>query len=240
MAKTRPEQIIALGGGGFSMEPDNLRLDRYILEQAGVKRPRVCFIGTATGDSDRYLANFYTAFSSLDARPSHLPLFKRTPDIRGLLLNQDVLYAGGGNTVSMLAVWRVWGLPEVLAEAWHCGIILAGISAGAMCWFEHGLTDSYEGALRVMDCLGFLKGSFVPHYDGDPERKEAFHAFLKSGEILPGLAVDDGAAVHMRGDEVWRVVTSSPKARAYRVEVRQGEGMETPLISTDYLISGVL
>ena len=149
MAKTRPEQIIALGGGGFSMEPDNLRLDRYILEQAGVKRPRVCFIGTATGDSDRYLANFYTAFSSLDARPSHLPLFKRTPDIRGLLLNQDVLYAGGGNTVSMLAVWRVWGLPEVLAEAWHCGIILAGISAGAMCWFEVGISKGSGKARRA-------------------------------------------------------------------------------------------
>ncbi len=159
MAEIKSRQIIALGGGGFSMEPENLSLDRYILEQAGVERPKVCFIGTASGDADGYLANFYTAFSSLDARPSYLPLFKRTPDIRGRLLNQDVIYVGGGNTVSMLAVWREWGLPEVLEEAWHSGIILAGVSAGAMCWFEHGLTDSFEGK---------LKGDGLP---GIPERQ---------------------------------------------------------------------
>ncbi len=238
MAEIKSRQIIALGGGGFSMEPENLSLDRYILEQAGVERPKVCFIGTASGDADGYLANFYTAFSSLDVRPSYLPLFKRTPDIRGRLLNQDVIYVGGGNTVSMLAVWREWGLPEVLEEAWHSGIILAGVSAGAMCWFEQGLTDSFEGELRVMDCLGFLKGSFVPHYDGEPERGKAFHDFLLKGEIKPGLAAEDGAAVHMRGDEVWKVVTSNPTARAYRVEVVGGEVIETKLNTIDDSNSG--
>jgi peptidase E len=181
MANSEPEQIIALGGGGFSMEPDNLALDRYILEQAGMKQPKVCFIGTASGDSSGYLANFYAAFSSLDARPSHLPLFKRTPDVKSLLLAQDVIYVGGGNTLSLLAVWRAWGLPEILKQAWQEGILLAGISTGAMCWFEQGLTDSYAGALRVKDCLGFLKGSFIPHYDGEAERRPAFHAFLLAG-----------------------------------------------------------
>jgi dipeptidase E len=230
----KSRQIIALGGGGFSMEPDNLSLDRYILQQSGVKRPKVCFIGTASGDSDRYLANFYAAFASLEARPSHLPLFQRTPQIKDLLLKQDVIYVGGGNTVSMLAVWQKWGLPDILSEAWQSGILLAGISAGAMCWFEQGLTDSSAGELRVIDCLGFVKGSFIPHYDGEAERRQAYHAQLLRGMIVPGLAADDGAAVHFRGEDVWRVVRSRQEAQVYRVGVEGGEIKETVLETVDY------
>jgi peptidase E len=133
-----PRQIIALGGGGFSMEPKNLTLDRYVLVQARTPEPAIAFVPTASGDAESYIVHFYTAFSQLPCRPSHLPLFRRTPDLRAYLLTQDVIYVGGGNTKSMLAVWRDWELPALLREAWASGIILAGISAGAICWFEQG------------------------------------------------------------------------------------------------------
>src|SRR6516225_3725051 len=126
-------QIIALGGG-FSMEPDNPVLDLYVLRQARTARPAVTFLGTASGDADSYLVRFYQAFSGYDCRPSHLPLFRRTPKLRDHLLHQDIIYVGGGNTKSLLGIWREWGLPALLREAWQEGIVLAGISAGAICW----------------------------------------------------------------------------------------------------------
>src|SRR6476659_5432976 len=141
----KPRQIIAMGGGGFSMEPENLTLDRYVLAQAGLAEPRVSFLPTASGDVDSYAASFYTAFARLPCQPSHLMFFRRTPDLREHVLSQDVIYVGGGNTKSMLGVWREWGLPEILREAWEAGVVLAGVSAGCICWFEQGLTDSFEG-----------------------------------------------------------------------------------------------
>ena len=163
----KPRQIIALGGGGFSMEPENLALDEYVLAQARVPQPAVGFIPTASGDAEPYIVRFYEAFSGLPCRPSYLPLFCRTPDLREYLLAQDVIYVGGGNTKSLLGVWREWGLPEVLREAWAAGVVLAGVSAGAVCWFEQGLSDAYAEALRPLQCLGFLAGSCCPHYDGE-------------------------------------------------------------------------
>src|SRR5262245_4062072 len=124
----RKRQVIALGGGGFSMEPDNPALDLYILSQARASRPAVSFLCTARGDDDSYLVRFYRAFSGHDCRPSHLPFFERTPNLRDYLLRQDVIYVGGGNTKSMLGVWRAWDLPALLKEAWEEGVILAGIS----------------------------------------------------------------------------------------------------------------
>ncbi len=165
---SRPRQIIAMGGGGFSMEPENLSLDRYVLAQAHGTEPRVSFLPTASGDADSYALRFYSAFSGLPCRPSHLMFFRRTPDLREHVLSQDVIYVGGGNTKSMLGVWREWGLPEILREAWEAGVVLAGLSAGAICWFEQGLTDSFEADLRPLECLGLLKGSCCPHYHGDP------------------------------------------------------------------------
>ena len=214
-----PPQIIAMGGGSFVMEPDNPALDLYILRQAKTKKPAVGFVGTASGDSDRYLVMFYSAFNRFDCRPSHLPLFGRTLDLRNYFLSQDVIYVGGGNTKSMLAVWADWGLPELLREAWQSGVVLAGVSAGAICWFEQGVTDSYAGDLRVLNCLGFLSGSCCPHYDGEAERRPALHKFLQRDEILPGYALDDGAALHYHNREIHRIVSSRPEARAYRLRV---------------------
>jgi dipeptidase E len=222
-------QLIAMGGGGFTMEPENLALDAYALEAAGVETPAVGFLATASGDSAPYLDHFYDSFSALPCRPSHLPLFSRTPDLRTYLLAQDVIYVGGGNTKTMLGVWREWGLPERLREAWEAGVVLAGVSAGAVCWFEQALSDAYDGDLRVIQCLGFLPGSCVVHYDGDPERRPKYHQRVSAGELPPGLALDNSAAVHFVGDRLHRVVASRPGVAAYRVEVEDGVVREEPL-----------
>lgn len=226
-------QIIALGG--FSpVEPENPALDQYVLKQTGTAQPKVCFLPTASGDADRYVLNFYAAFSRYDCRPTHLTLFGRTPDLRQLLLQQQVIYVGGGNTRSMLALWREWDMVEILHEAWDAGIILAGVSAGAICWFEQGITDSLAGKLSVLNCLGFLKGSCCPHYDGEADRRPAFHELLLRGEISPGYAIDDGAALHFRDGEIVRVVASRLSAKAYRLEATHSGVMETPL-RVDYI-----
>lgn len=230
----RKQQVIAMGGGGFLMEPDNPALDLYVLRQARTARPAVTFLATARGDSDSCLARFYAAFCRHDCRPSHLPLFERTPNLRDHLLRQDVIYVGGGNTRSMLAVWRDWGLPDLLREAWEGGAVLAGVSAGAICWFQYGITDSWAEKLVGLECLGLVEGSCCPHYDGEAERRPTFHALLAKGDVQPGVALDDGAAIHLVEGKIHRAVASRPKARAYRVQVRDGAVLEEPL-ETGYL-----
>ena len=230
-------QIIAMGGGGFSMEPDNLALDDYILKQASRPRPQICFLATASGDAESYDLKFYAASARLDCRPSTLSLFRpHTADLKSFLLEQDVIYVGGGNTKSMLALWRDWGLDVILRQASENGVVLAGISAGAICWFEQGITDSIPGQLGVLPCLGLLPGSCCPHYDGEPERRPAFHRLLAAGQILPGYAVDDGAALHFVDGQLWRVVSSRPAARAYAMEMQAGAVVERPL-PADYLLA---
>ncbi len=214
-------QIIALGGGGFSMEPDNPALDLYVLAQARKRNPSICFLATATGDADGYVENFYAAFKALRCRPSHVPLFRRTPDLQQALLNQDVIYVGGGNTKSMLAVWREWDVPRLLRRAWNAGTVLAGISAGAICWFRTGLTDSWGDRLTGLSCLGLLPGACCPHFDGETERRPALHRLVAAGALPKALALDDGAAAHFIDRRLVRIVTSRPAARGYEVR-RQG------------------
>jgi dipeptidase E len=222
-------QIIAMGGGGFTAEPQNLALDRYILSQSRKQNPSVCFIPTATGDSDSYIASFYAAYSKLKCRPTHLPFFRRTPDLRKLILDQDVIYVGGGNTKSMLAVWREWQLPQLLRRAWKSGTVLAGISAGAICWFEAGVTDSWAGRLAPLPCLGFLPNACCPHYDGEKDRRPALHKLLAQNALPRTLALDDGAAAHFVGRKLLRVVVSRPNALGYTVQSRNGKVTESPL-----------
>ena len=149
------KQIIALGGGGFSMEPENPLLDLYILEQAQAQRPKICFVGTASGDSAGYIERFYTAYKTLLCEPSHLSLFKLPEgDLEEFVLDKDIIYVGGGNTRSMLALWREWGMDDILRKAYDRGIVLAGLSAGSICWFEQGVTDSVTGHLGPIQGLG--------------------------------------------------------------------------------------
>jgi peptidase E len=165
-----PAHIIAIGGGGF-LHGTELGLDRYVLEQSPVAKPRIGFIATASGDAASTFLKFYTRFAPLNCRPSHLSFFDRTPDLEKWVHSQDIIYVSGGNTKSMLAVWREWNLPNLLQSAIQKGTVLAGISAGAICWFESGLTDSMQGDLMPLPCLGFLSGSCCPHYSGEPQRK---------------------------------------------------------------------
>ena len=158
----RQRQIIAIGGGGFYRDSENLALERYIVQQTGTAGTRVAFVPTASAEPDSYLVSFYTAFLKLGCRPSHLSFFKRTPDLRALLLNQDVIFVGGGNTRSMLAVWREWGVPEILREAWESGIVLTGVSAGAICWFEQGVTDSWPVSSVPSTVSDFCRGVVAP------------------------------------------------------------------------------
>src|SRR4051794_36618369 len=169
---TRRPVIVAMGGGGFSSEPENPLLDDFVLSLAGVDGPRVCFLPTASGDAPTYVANFYDAFAA-KASPTWLPLFtRRDADIGRVVAEQDVIYVGGGNTENLLAIWRVHGLDRVLREAWQRGTVLAGLSAGAICWFEAGVTDSFGAQLGPLrDGLGFLPGAFCPHYDTEILRR---------------------------------------------------------------------
>ncbi|OWR29899.1 peptidase E [Saccharibacillus sp. O23] len=229
------KQIIAMGGGGFSMEPENLLLDRYILEQSSAERPKVCFLGTASGDAPGYIERFYEAFRTLPCEPSHLSLFKLPEgDLKAYMLEQDVIYVGGGNTRSMLALWREWGMDEMLREAYERGVVLAGLSAGAICWFEEGVTDSVTGQLGAIRALGLLPGSHCPHYDGEAERRPGYRGLLQSGEIGDGIAADDGVALHYRDGKLHRIVSSRPAAQAYRVELKDGTVQET-VLDTEFL-----
>ena len=212
------KQLITLGGGGFSMEPENPLLDRYILAQSDKSNPKVCFVPTASGDSDSYTTRFYDFFEKENCQPSHFSLFKPpTRDLEGFLLEKDIIYVGGGNTKNLLVLWKEWGLIPIFKKALEQGIILAGISAGSICWFEKGVTDSYGDGLETLECLGFLKGSNCPHYDGEAERRPAFHRFIESGEVGEGIAADDGAAVHYIDGSIHKIVSSRPDAKAYRV-----------------------
>jgi dipeptidase E len=214
------KRIVAMGGGGFSMEPRNPRLDRWLLSLAGRVRPRVLFLPTASGDAIRYIARFHRAFARHDCEASHLELFNRTEsDLRAVVLRQDVVYVGGGNTANMLAVWRVHGLDAILTEAWENGVLLCGVSAGANCWFENSLTDSFGRPLRPLnDGLRLLPGSFCPHYDGEPDRRAAYRHLVGSGALPAGWAAEDGVALLFEERDVAAIVTSRRGRSAFRVE----------------------
>jgi peptidase E len=210
--------IVTLGGGGFSQE-DDPRLDQFVLSLANQPRPNICFVPTAAGDSESYTLRFYTAFSALECRPTHLPLFRRTlPDLARLIGEQHVIYVGGGNTANLLAVWRTHGLDRLLRDAWQRGTILCGVSAGAICWFDSGLTDSFGTQLEPLQgALGVLPGSFCPHYDGEALRRPRYRELVANTTLPDGYAADDGVGIVWRDTTPREIVSSRDAARAWRV-----------------------
>jgi len=221
-------QIVALGGGGFSMEETPV-LDDYILSLSENKRPRICFVPTASGDSESYIARFYRRFREPRCVPTHLSLFNRDGrNLSEFATSQDVIYVGGGNTANMLAIWRLHGWDKALRDAFEAGTILAGVSAGSICWFETGVTDSFGDQLAPLDCMGFLSGSNCPHYDGESARRPAYHRLVSEG-MAPGIAADDGVALHFVESRLHRVVASRSQAKAYRVELIADKVTETVL-----------
>jgi len=223
-------QLIVLGGAGFSAEK-NRALDRHFLAQTGRKRPRVLFVGTASGDAESYRYTFYEAMAELDCRATHLSLFKPPiADLESFVEHQDAIFIGGGNTRSLLALWREWDLDSILRRAYRRGAVIGGVSAGMIAWFEWGVTDSIPGALTPLRCLGWLPGSACPHYDSEKERRPTYHRLVAAGTISSGLAADDGVALHFVDGALHDVVSARPKARAYLVERVDGRARETAIV----------
>ena len=203
-------------------------MEAYVLGLTGKERPRVCFLPTATGDAAERIVRFYAALGD-KADTSHVALFDRTVgDLRAFLLAQDVIQVGGGNTANMLAVWRVHGIDAILREAWDAEIVLTGTSAGAICWFEACVTDSFGGSDALDDGLGFLAGSMCPHYDSEPNRRPVFQRLVGNG-FPAGYAVEDDVALHFAGTELHAAISPREDGRAFRVEQADGEVRETAL-----------
>jgi dipeptidase E len=234
----RIPQIVALGGGGFSMEKDGSMLDDYVLSLTDAKRPRICFLPTASGDADHYVVRFYRRFS-MDCEASHISLFRRDQggqgveeDLASHLLSQDVIYVGGGNVVSMLGVWRAHGLDDVLRQGWCGGIVLCGPSAGSLCWFEEALS-AFHGPPRRVRGLGLLPYSNCVHYNAEPARRAEYYSLVNDG-MLPGFAVDDGVALHFHNTNLARVVSSRQGGRASHVK-RVGQEIAEITLNVTYL-----
>ena len=226
---TTQGQIIAIGGGGFGRNPNKPNIEQYILEQANVKKPKIAFFSTASAEDQNYILNFYKAFSKLECIPQDISLFKRTHDLKQILDQSDIIYVGGGNTKSMLAVFREWNLVQLLTEAYRAGKILAGVSAGAICWFERGVTDSWAHGLRIMDCIGILDGCCCPHYDGEKNRKPSVTKFLKEKTISSCLAIEDGSAVHFKDSKFFSAVSFYKDKNTYEVSLKEGNLIEQKL-----------
>lgn len=212
-------QIVVSGGAGYWCGPEGSRLDDYALELTGVSRPRICAVCTASGDSEGYVRGFYEQFEGR-CEVSHLSLFLPPfEDPAELLAGQDLIYVSGGSTANMLAVWRVHGIERLLTEALDRGTILYGSSAGGICWFESGLTDSlsFDGTLRPLtNGLGLLAGSHAPHFDR-PDRRDLYVAMVADGRLHDGLGIDDFAAVHYVDGDIHDVIATRPDAAAYAV-----------------------
>lgn len=216
-------QIVAAGGLGEDDESG--RLLEFVLGLTGKQRPRVCLVPTASAEAPEYIVNFYESLSGR-ADCSHISFFPWPhEDLREHVVSQDAIFVSGGNTANMLAVWRAHGFDAILREAWEQGIVLAGSSAGMICWFEAGLTDSFGPQLEGMrDGLGFLPGSACPHYDGEELRRPRYRELVDGG-FPAGYAAEDGVGLHFAGTELAEVVAAEEGKRAYRVE----RGSEEPL-----------
>jgi dipeptidase E len=212
----RPPQIVAFGGGGFSMEWGNPLLDDHVLSLTGVARPRVCFLPTASGDADHYVVRFYRAFGPARCEPSHISLFRRETgvgDPYAHLLDQDLIYVGGGSLVSLMGTWQAHGIDLALYDAWRAGVVLCGGSAGSLCWFTDAISSFHEGPPRRLEGLGFLPWSNAVHYADEPGRRSAFLDAVAGG-MVSGYGVGDAAALHFVDTELVDVVASRRGARA--------------------------
>jgi dipeptidase E len=223
--------IFAMGGGGFTMEPNNPLLDDFVLELAQSREARILFLPTAAGDTTTQINAFYGRFGGRACVPTHLSLFRLGElehSLEQIVLEQDIIYVGGGSMRNLLAIWRAHRLDHLLARAWRQGTVLAGLSAGAMCWFEGGVTRS-SGPPEPIGGLGLLQGSLTVHADGEPERLPVWLASVRAGALPGGWAADDGVGLLFRDQHLERVVSSRPGAGAQRVDALAGELVRTRL-----------
>jgi len=196
-------------------------LTTYLLGLARRPRPKVLFLGTASGDGAGYLLTFYQAMAGVDCEPSHLALFDRViDDIDELVRAQDVVIVGGGNTANMLAIWRLHGVEAALRSAYADGSVLSGWSAGCLCWFEEGITDSFTPRLGPLhDGLGLLAGSACPHYDSQDLRRPVYAREIAAG-MAPGIALEDAVAARYEDERLVEIVSARPDGRAFHVDAK--------------------
>jgi dipeptidase E len=224
-APLEERMIFAMGGGGFTMEPSNPLLDDFVLSLSRAAEPRILFLPTASGDTTTQINAFKARFGGRTCTHEHVSLFRMresTRSLRDTVLAQDIVYVGGGSMRNLLAIWQAHGLDSLLIEAWRGGTVLAGLSAGAMCWFQAGVTRS-SGPPEAIEGLGVLEGSLSVHADGEPERLPVWLAGVRDGTLPGGWALDDGVGLLFRGQRMDRAVSSRPGAGAQRVDAIAGE-----------------
>jgi peptidase E len=237
MAADGRRHVLAIGGG--MLMPDGrvpVHLE-YALRLTGQREPRLCVLNTAAGDDPRSALAMYDRLAGHPARVRHLALFPmpNVPDPEDLLLSQDAIFVGGGSVANMLAVWRVHGLDVIMRKAWQAGIVLAGSSAGGICWFEGGTTDSFGRELRAFTGgLGLLAGSYCPHYNSEPGRRPLYRRLVGEGALPAGIACDDGVAAHFTDDTLVELIADRPASGGYRV-ARGGDGTTETGLETRYL-----
>ena len=220
-----PRRTIVAIGGFVDADP----LLDYVLGLA--RGRRIVYVPTASMENSDATLSWYERVQRADATMTHLHFFPWPPaNLRERVLDHDAVVEHGGNTANMLAVWRVHGFDAILREAWESGVVLAGWSAGAICWFAAGVTDSFGPQLAGMDCLGFLPGSACPHYDGEPLRRPRYRELLREG-LAAGVAIDDAAAVRFDGTELAEIVTARAGATAYRISADAEEPLEARLLT---------
>lgn len=215
-----PRHIVALGGGSFLTDPGNA-MDDFLIALTGKERPRVLFVPTAGGDAEPVIEAFRRSFLERRCTPSVLRLFTREhEDLAPLVLGQDLIFVGGGNTANQQAIWSVHGVDRLLVRAWEQGTVMAGVSAGGLCWFDEGVTDSFHPTVLrpIHGLLGILEGSFCPHYDSEEGRRPLYRRLVAEGTLAPGWAADDGVGLHFRGTAFAEAVSFRPGAAAWRVE----------------------
>jgi peptidase E len=223
-------QILAVGGAGLERSDGPPPLLQYFLGLTGKKKPRVCFMPSASGDATSEVARWNQAIKGLECESRVQKVYIASPKSKNFdeeLLKVDAIYIGGGNALNMLAMWQAHGIDKILREAYDRGIVLGGEGAGALCWFEQGLSDSRPGKLTPMDGLGFLKGSCCPDFDTDKFRQTIYADAIKKGEIKDGYKIDRGIGLHFIDEKLSKVV--SAKAPAYRVTREGDKTVEAPL-----------
>jgi dipeptidase E len=188
-----------LAMGGLVSDTNSTAMFEYALRLSQKAYPAIGFLATASGDSPAFLAKFYETFRPLACKPTHLPLFERTPNVAEFVSELDVILVGGGNTISMLGAWQPWGIAAALRAGWERGLVVAGWSAGALCWFQSGLSDAHAGRLAAVEGLGLLPGSCCPHFSQDAARRAAFTEKVAAGDMPPGWGIAAGAALHFEG-----------------------------------------
>ena len=222
------KHIVAIGGGGFGRKNSSYLIEQYILNLSQKPSPRICFLPTATGDNDSYIVRFYSIFTKLNCIPSHIEFFKRTSNIENNIMEQDIIFVGGGNTKSMLAIWNDWGMSDLLNNAYNKGAVMSGVSAGAICWFTSGITDSWDNELRIIPCLDLISGTCCPHYDEEPSRIPFVKKILEEKRLTNCFSIEGGSAMHFIDGKPYVNVSFRNNKNTYDVFLDNNEIVENP------------